>query len=330
MNKLTICLVTWNGRKFIEDCLASVENQTFKDFSLIIIDNGSTDETLSLINERYPHLRIVKHKENTGFSRAYNQALHWSRSDYALCLNQDVVMEPDFTEKLVRFMDEHPGVGAACGKIYKLQEGEKTKYIDTLGLKLFSSYRAVDKQAGVMDEGQFENEEEVFGISGAIPMYRVASLDDTAFNQEYFDEDFFAYKEDVDLAHRLRSAGWSAWVVPSAIAYHERSVAANANTQTNWEQAHARKRRSKFANFYSYRNHLYFLQKNFPFNNFSLMFKLFWYEGMKAAYIALFEPSNFIRAWRDVSRLRPKMKEKREFIEKKRKVSWENFGEWIK
>ena len=84
MNKFSIGLVTWNGEKYIENCLNSVFGQTFKDFSIVIIDNGSTDQTLELLNERFPHLPVVKHKENLGFAKAYNQTIHWSKSEYEI------------------------------------------------------------------------------------------------------------------------------------------------------------------------------------------------------------------------------------------------------
>ena len=100
MSKVSINLITWNGERYVENCLRSVLNQEFKDFSVIIIDNGSNDQTLELINERYPHLKIIKHKENLGFAKAHNQAIHWTKSDYVVCLNQDVVLEKDFLQKL--------------------------------------------------------------------------------------------------------------------------------------------------------------------------------------------------------------------------------------
>ena len=80
--------------------------------------------------------KIVKHKENIGFSKAYNQLIHWSKSEYVLCLNQDIILEPDFLEKMIGFMEKSPDCGSATGKLLRLQDDQKTKYIDSVGLKI--------------------------------------------------------------------------------------------------------------------------------------------------------------------------------------------------
>ncbi|MBU1131783.1 glycosyltransferase family 2 protein [Patescibacteria group bacterium] len=328
MPRVSINLVTWNGEKYIENCLNSIFRQTFSDFSLVLIDNGSNDKTLELIAERFPHLPIVKHKENLGFARAYNQTIHWSRTEYVLCLNQDVVLEPNYLEELVRFMDEHPQAGSVNGKILRMADNENTKYIDSVGLKIYKSYRVIDRGAGEVDAGQYDAVEEVFGISAAVPFYRRIALDSVAFEKEYFDEDFFSYKEDVDLAHRLRLAGWTSWLVPSAVAYHDRSVKTPANKMTKMEIARNRQRKSRFANFYSYRNHLYFIIKNIPRFNFSFVWPVFWYEAMKGVYVVFCETRN-LRAWSDVIKNWKRLKTKRNAIRQNIKINPEDISEWM-
>jgi len=324
MSKITVNLVTWNGEKYILDCLAHLFNQTFKDFSLLIIDNGSSDATLDLIKEKYPHLKIVVHKENQGFAKAHNQAVHWTRSDYVLMLNQDIILEPDYLAKLVLFMDNHLQAGSATGKLRQWHNKQKTNYIDTVGLAIYKNHRVVDLGSGEMDKGQYDTEEQVFGVSGAAPIFRRQALEDVAMNGQFFDEDFFSYKEDVDLAYRLRWRGWQAWKMPSAIGYHDRSVAGAARKMTNNQIAMARKQKSKFANFHSYRNHWYMLIKNAP----RIGLRIYFYELKKFLYIFFAEQSS-LKALAEVMRNRKKFVAKRKEIIAARKVKAREIVKWF-
>ena len=322
MPKVSVNLVTWNGERFIEDCLFSVLAQTFTDFSIVIIDNGSTDRTVELINERFPHLKVVQHKNNLGFAKAHNQAIHWSRSEYVICLNQDVILEPDFLARLVEFMDAHPEAGSVTGKIFRWQDKEKTRYIDSLGLAIQRNYRVSDIAAGKVDEGQFDRPSQVFGASGCVPFYRRSALETVMFSNEYFDESFFSYKEDIDLAHRLFSAGWAAWFVPAAVAYHSRTIGAKPGRQ-NLKQLYAeRRRRNRRANYWSYRNHWYFILKNLPKFNWHFLAPVLGYEMGKFLFTLFFETAN-LRAFIDLLSHRRELASKRAFILKNRKVNAE-------
>jgi len=325
MSKVSINLVTWNGAKYIDNCLRSVFAQSYKDFSILIIDNGSSDETVAIIKEQYPQLKVIQHKENLGFAKAHNQAIHWSKSDYVMLLNQDVVLHEDYLKYLVEFLDKTPMAGSCSGKILRLQDDEKTNYVDTVGLRIYKNYRVVDKGAGEMDEGQYDAVTEVFGVSGALPVYRRKALDEVVYQQEYLDESFFSYKEDVDLAHRLLSAGWQAWYIPLAIAYHDRTVSSPYEKMSAVKVAQNRRRKSKFAKFYSYRNHLYFLKKNLP----HLTWSVFFYEFVKSLYVLILEPRNFLRAWKDLCRVRKELLAKRALIQKRRKISEEKLSTWL-
>lgn len=324
MSKISVNLVTWNGAKYILDCLKSLFAQTFEDFSLLIIDNGSTDETLDLIKEKYPHLKIVTHKENQGFAKAHNQAIHWTKSDYVLVLNQDIILEPDFIGKMVSFMDSHPEVGSATGKLRRWQDLQKTKYIDSLGLQIYKNHRIVELGGGELDEGQHDKDSEIFGISGAAPIYRRQALEDVLMDGEFYDEDFFSYKEDVDLAYRLQWQGWKAYKVPGAICYHDRSVSGPASKMTKGQVAKNRRLKSKFANFYSYRNHWYMLIKNVP--KFSV--RILFYELTKFLYILFVEQST-LKAAREVRANRKKFLEKRHKIMDGRKIKKAEIEKWF-
>ncbi|HUT22337.1 MAG TPA: glycosyltransferase family 2 protein [Candidatus Bipolaricaulota bacterium] len=324
MSKVSINLVTWNGAKYIQACLKSVFEQTFKDFSLLIIDNGSTDDTLELIGEKFPHLKIVRHKENQGFAKAHNQAIHWSKSDYVLVLNQDIILEPDFLENIVALMDKNPRAAAASGKLLRWQNNQKTNYIDTLGLKIYKNHRVVDLGSGEVDQGQYDGVKEVFGASGAAPVFRREALNDAVENGQYFDEDFFSYKEDVDLAYRLRWRGWQAWRVPSAVGYHDRSVSGPAGKMNRRLIMKARKSKSRFGTFYSYRNHLYVLLKNAP----KLGLSIFFYELQKFLYI-LFAEQSSLKAFSEAMKNRKKFLEKRKLIMERKTDDAKEIEKWF-
>jgi len=324
--KLSVNLVSWNGMKYIKDCLKSLEQQTFTDFSLLVVDNGSTDGTLEFIKEEYPHVKVVEHKKNAGFARAHNQAIHWTKSPYILILNQDIILDQNCFEELIKFMDEHEKAGAVTPKLLRLQEGEKTNYIDSLGLKINKKFQVQDIAQGELDSGQYESREEVFGCSGACPIYRRSALVDVRFENEFFDEDFFSYKEDIDLSFRLQAKGWQNWVVPQAVAYHARGVGAEKGSRSLFQLFKHRRAKGVFANYFSYRNHLYFLNKNCV--QWKFLPQIFLYEFGKFLYTLFLDPKN-LRALVDVWKKRKRMKSKRKFMKHALETSKQNMLKWF-
>jgi len=324
MSKVSVNLVTWNGERYVLDCLKALFNQTYKDYSLLIIDNFSTDNTVEVIKEKYPHIKIVEHRENHGFAKAHNQAVHWTKSDYVLMLNQDIILESRFIEKLANFMDGHPQAGAVTGKLMSWQNKQKTNYIDSAGLAIYKNHRIVDLGSGEMDNGQFDKDQEIFGVSGAAPMYRRQALEDVVENGQFFDEDFWMYKEDIDLAYRLRWRGWQSWRMPKAIAFHDRSVSGPAANLTDRQVASNRKQKPKFANFHSYRNHRYLLLKNVP----KLNWRIRLYEIKKFLYI-LFAEQGSLRAIKEIRHNKKKFLDKKKYIMDRKKVEFAEIEKWF-
>lgn len=304
MPKVYVQIVSWNSMKHLPETLASIAAQTFTDFSLIIIDNASTDGVVNFVQTTYPKAMVLRNTQNYGFSRAHNQGITHIRAHhkgdpaeaYVLVTNPDVVLEPDYLEKLVDQVDRRPEVGSACGKLLRVVarldgesvEGDRTNIIDSAGLMVMKSRRAVDRGAGETDEdARFGKTEEVFGVSGALALYRLSALDDVAYDGQYFDEDFFVYKEDVDLAWRLRLRGWASLYVPRAAAFHYRTAYGKQH-KTLFETMFGRQ--SKAINYYSYRNHLLTLAKNDHLRNILIdMPRIGWYEMQKFGFALLFE-----------------------------------------
>lgn len=321
MPRISINLVTWNAEKYIKHCINSVLQQTFKDYELNILDNNSSDDTVEIIEKNFPQFKILKNKENIGFAPAHNKLFTWSKSEYILCLNQDIILESKFLENAFNFINnasDKNQIGAIAPKLfhwefnnedpYNADKSGKTNIIDTCGFQVFKNHRAVD--IGQLEENreEFNQTKEVFGTSAACPIYFKKALEDIKINNEYFDEDFFSYKEDVDLAFRLRIAEYKCYFVPDLIAYHDRSIKRGLNVAQN------RKNRSSWVNEYSYRNHIYLLLKNEFFLNFiKCFFPLFIYELKKFVYILIFERETlkfFFKSFKLIS----KMKKKRKYI----------------
>src|SRR5204863_6092868 len=135
-------------------------------------------------------------------------------------LNPDTVLDPAFISELVLALDTRPDAASASGKLLRMDG----KTLDSTGIVMLREQRHLDRGADQPDTGQFEKFEEIFGPSGAAAMYRRKALDDAAIDGQYFDEDFFAYREDADLAWRCRLLGWTSIYVPTAVAQHRRRV----------------------------------------------------------------------------------------------------------
>jgi GT2 family glycosyltransferase len=213
-------IVTFNSAGDIATCLESLNRQTFEDFEIHILDNASTDETLKAV-EAFDNVAYIRRSPvNTGFCKAHNELVHRFPSDYVLFLNPDTALQPLFIEELVRALDARPDAASAAGKLLRMDG----RTIDSTGIVMLREQRHLDRGADQPDSGQFETPEEIFGPSGAAAMYRRRALDDAGIGGQYFDEDFFAYREDADLAWRCRLLGWTSIYVPSAVALHRRRV----------------------------------------------------------------------------------------------------------
>lgn len=220
---VSIGLVTWNSSRHLTACLAALGQQIHESLETIVVDNSSTDESLATVTAHLPGARIIRNATNEGFCRAHNQAIHLTQGSYYLALNPDVVMQPGYVAALVSALEESPQYGSAGGKLWLPREGDEPVRIDSTGLFLDRRRRQYLRGHGEADRGQYDQAGEVFGVDGAAPLYRRTMLDDAQVDREFFDESFFAHKEDVDLAWRARLLGWRSMYVPEATAYHQRS-----------------------------------------------------------------------------------------------------------
>lgn len=254
---VSVNIVTFNGEKYIKDCLNSVFGQSYRKVEVLVIDNNSEDKTKEILeeisgskNSKIPKIKKIFNQTNLGFSKAHNEGIKRSKGEYILCLNQDVVLDKNFLEESVFVLEKDKKIGALQGKLLRKEEPDR---IDSAGLVIFKNRRVINRAQGEKDEGGFDKEEEVFGVDGAAPVYRREALEDAKIKDEYFDEDFFCYKEDVDLSWRMRLFGWKCFYEPQAIGWHWRGAGERA-TKEIIKILKERKKLSLFAKTLSFRN----------------------------------------------------------------------------
>jgi len=309
--RVAVNIVTFNSDQDIAACLESVQLQTFRDFQTHILDNASSDDTLKVI-EPFEIDYLTRSPVNIGFCKAHNELARRFPSDYVLFLNPDSALRPRFIGELVQALDARPDAASASGKLIRMDG----KTIDSTGIIMLREQRHLDRGSGQPDAGQFEKAEEIFGPSGAAAMYRRKALDDAAIQGQYFDEDFFAYREDADLAWRCRLLGWTSIYVPAAVAEHRRRVTPERRGQL-----------PPAINYHSVKNRFLLRINNLTGN---LYRRDFWpitkRDAAVIGYVLLREWSS-IPAFFYVTRNLPRLLRKRRVIQSRRRA---DPAEWFK
>ncbi len=215
-------VVTWNAARWVDDCLRSLRALVRPPAEIVVVDNGSVDRSAEIVREGYPEAVLVECGDNLGFCRANNLGIARTRSPFVLVLNPDTRLSPRFLEELLGAFDD-PGVGIAAGKLLR----PDATTIDSAGQALGRSRQPVDRGYGTTDDGRFDADGEVFGACGAAALYRREMLDAIADpGGEVFDERFFAFYEDLDVAWRAHRVGWRAAYRHLAVGWHARGVTA--------------------------------------------------------------------------------------------------------
>lgn len=240
MPKVSIAIVNFNGEALLRKNLPDVLRQDYQDFEIIVVDNGSTDGSVKLLEEEFPEVRVVRLEQNAGFAAGVNRAVETSSSDYVATLNNDARPYLDWLSNLVTFAEENPDFGMFASKMVFDHD---PAIINSAGISLDLAGIAWDRMVGDRDGGPSQ---EIFGPSAGAALYRRKLFDDVGG----FDESFFAYLEDVDLAWRARLAGWRCWYVATAAVRHEHSATAIEG--------------SPFKNFHLGRNKILSILKNYP------------------------------------------------------------------
>jgi len=242
--KVTVIIPNWNTESWLTGCLEGLRMQSYREFRVILVDNGSTDNSLTLVRENYPEVEILAFAENRGFAPAVNAGIRQASSEYIALLNVDTIPQPDWLGSRVEVIEQSPPeVGAVTSKILSLDNPD---IIDDAGNTL-SWYGSANKRGLGESAINYPELEEVFSISGAASLYRRSFLENSGF----FDEYFISYLEDIDLGLRGRLLGYRYLYVPTAKVLHQ------------WRGAGIP--RPKYI-FLSTRNRLALLGKNIPWS----------------------------------------------------------------
>lgn len=331
---------------YLQPCLESIFAQHYDNFELLIIDNNSGDGTEEEVQkiiknaqaagQPVPFYKIIASQENLGFAAGHNLALRESRGELVVMVNQDIILDRDFLSQAVAAFDDK-NISALQAKILRLKVEDKnllkTDIIDTTGLVILKNRRIIARGQGRQDCGQFDRPDEIFGVDGALPIYRRSVLDNATIRLgsriECFDEDFFMYKEDVDLAWRIRLFGYRAFYEPRVIAWHARTAGDSA--QTNYlEIVKERRKVNSLGKFHSFKNQRLMQIKN---EQLSLLFKHFIYffpkELASWLYVLLFERYTW-KSIKELFKLAPQAWAKRQIIMSRQRLGESEMEKWFK
>ena len=241
-NKLvSIIIVNWNGLLHLQQCLPAIYGQTYRDFEVIIVDNGSTDQSTSWVAANYPLVQVIKNKNNLGFAAANNIGINIAQGQYLVTLNNDTRPEPTWLAELVQGLIA-PNIGMVASKMLIW---DTPSVMDSAGVEVdwagFGWNRGWKQPASSWNESH-----EVFGPCAGAALYRREMLSEIGL----FDEDFFAYYEDIDLAWRAQLAGWKCWYAASAQVLHKHSATGQLL--------------NRYKIFLLHRNRLWTIVKNYP------------------------------------------------------------------
>lgn len=242
--KVSVVIPNYNGEKYLKDCLDSLFRQTFRAFEIIIVDNDSKDNSLQLILKNYNNIKLLRLLANYGFSKAVNEGIKAAKGEYIVLLNNDTVVDNHWLENLVKCIERDKKIFSCCSKMVRYS---KRRTIDDAG-DGYNIFGWAYKRGDGVSVNKYCKSQSVFSSCAGAAIYRKDILDKIG----YFDEDFFAYMEDVDISFRAKIHGYRNVYCSDAIVYHVGSATSG----------------SKYNSFkvkLAARNNIYVIYKNMPF-----------------------------------------------------------------
>ncbi len=300
---LSIVIPNRNGRAYLTECLLSLQKQSFRDFEVVVVDNGSSDGSSHLTGEVFSWARVISLRANHGFAGACNIGIANTRGEYVALLNNDTRADPDWSAALVSYLAQNPAVGFCASKVVL---HARPDLIDSCG-----DYYSVEGVAGKIghldDASRYPYPREVFGASACASIYRRDLLEQV----HGFDEDFFLVHEDTDLSFRARLLGHICHFVPTALVHHH--IGATLGY------------RSPLAEYYASRNQEYVLIKNMP-SRLLLKYSVLHLMAVAmqlAAHVARGRSRALLRGKRDALQALPRLLSKRRQVQRGARVSAE-------
>jgi len=299
-------------------------NQAYPNYEVILVDNGSIDGSVEFVRKQFPAVIIIENETNLGFAEGTNIGIRASNGDYIATLNNDTKVDSMWLNKLIGIAESNEDIGFCAPKVLFFYEPET---IDSAGILISFDGSGMNRGFKEQDRGQYNVDCEVFGACAGAALYKKTMLDEIGL----FDEDFFAYYEDLDISWRARLAGWKCIYVHSSVVYHVHSATGIAY--------------SPFKSFHVQRNRFFVIIKNFPIKIaiLAILFTPVRYllllnsVRLKKGPAANFKKNNstikmvliVMKAWIDVLLYSPKMIGKRKNIQKIRNVSKKEIKRWF-
>jgi len=239
----SIIIPNWNGEQLLGDCLKSLSEQTFKDFEIILVDNGSSDNSLEFVKKNFPKIKIIKLEKNFGFARAINEGVKASSAEYVIFLNNDTEVDKEWLKNLIDCAGEHPEVISVNSKLLNFYDREK---IDGIGILINEVGQAKSIGWQEKDQGQFDQQQYIFGATGGASLFKREDF----IKVGLFDEKYFMYSEEVDFAFRAQFKGYRSISCPGAVVYHKHKASALKKPQ--------------YIEYWQFRNMTQTIIKDFP------------------------------------------------------------------
>jgi GT2 family glycosyltransferase len=299
---VTVAVLSYDGRHLLEVVLPSLARQRFRNFEVVVVDNGSSDDTQVWLRNHWPQVAVVALPENVGVTAALNVCVTSGRGELVALFNNDIELEPDCLGELVAALHDYPDAGWAGAKLLDYAEHG---VIDGAGdVYTWSGFgeRRGNRQA---DRGQYDHPTAIFGACGGAAMYRRSTLRQVG----PFDEDFFAFYEDVDWNLRAQFAGYSCRYVPTAVAYHMGSATIGSGY-------------SDFTRYHQWRNALWIMFKDLPWTTLLRHRHELW-RGQQLAFREARRDRQLLilaKAWRDALLALPRVLHKRRVVQRMRRI----------
>jgi GT2 family glycosyltransferase len=300
---LTVAVLSYDGRHLLEVILPSLARQSFRDFEVVVVDNGSRDDTLDWLGEHWPQVQVVSLPHNVGVTAALNVCAHAGRGELVGLFNNDLELEPDCLGELVAALQEYRQAGWAGAK---LRDFEQRDVLDGAGDVFTWAATGGRRGHGERDVGQYDEPRAIFGACGGAALYRRTTLQRVG----EFDEDFFAFYEDFDWNLRAQLAGFSCRYVPSAVVYHMGSATIGRGL-------------SDFTRYHLWRNTLWIVAKDLPARALLRHAPHLLLGQLVNLAVAIRDRklAIWLRVWRDALGGLPRMLRKRREVQAQRRIS---------
>ncbi|MDD5543506.1 MAG: glycosyltransferase family 2 protein [Acidobacteriia bacterium] len=324
---VTVSIVTFNSISEIGRCLDCLSRQSYPSFEISVWDNASSDGTAEWLRKvSHPQIKLHISPVNIGFAAAHNRNITQSTAEAVLVLNPDCYPGRDYLDWVTRAMQWDRKIGAVAGRLYRLHKPESDvelptpqSLLDSTGTCFTPGFRHLDRGSNEVEAGRFQKREWVFGVTGAAAFYRRAMLEDIKIEGEYFDEDFFAYREDADLAWRMQSAGWKCVYVPEAVGAHVRKVLPDRRSEVAAE-----------LNMHSVKNRFLFRMNNVcTLTGLRFMLPMTFRDLQVLGYVLLVERSSLPGLTFVLKHFRKRWRRRRLILEKRR-VPLSYLHQWIR